>query len=64
MRHFLDFERPIAELEGKIEELRHLSADSGLNIAEEVGRLEAQAGRLRIAPRQHRALTTAPAGAR
>jgi len=46
MRHFLDFERPIAELEGKIEELRHLSADSGLNIAEEVGRLEAQAGRL------------------
>jgi acetyl-CoA carboxylase carboxyl transferase subunit alpha len=46
MRHFLDFERPIAELEGKIEELRHLSADSGLNIAEEVGRLEVQAGRL------------------
>ena len=46
MRHFLDFERPIAELEGKIAELRHLSADSGLNIAEEVGRLEAQANRL------------------
>src|ERR1700730_15049969 len=46
MRHFLDFERPIAELEGKIEELRHLSPDSGLNIAEEVGRLEAQANRL------------------
>jgi len=46
MRHFLDFERPIAELEGKIDELRHLSADSGLNIAEEVGRLEIQATRL------------------
>src|SRR5690348_9399092 len=46
MRHFLDFERPIAELEGKIEELRHLSTDSGLNIAEEVGRLETQAMRL------------------
>jgi acetyl-CoA carboxylase carboxyl transferase subunit alpha len=46
MRHFLDFERPIAELEGKIDELRHLSTDSGLNIAEEVGRLEAQANRL------------------
>jgi len=46
MRHFLDFERPIAELEGKIDELRHLSTDSGLNIAEEVGRLEAQASRL------------------
>src|ERR1700756_5611668 len=46
MRHFLDFERPIAELEGKIAELRHLSSDSGLNIAEEVGRLETQASRL------------------
>ena len=46
MRHFLDFERPIAELEGKIEELRHLSTESGLNIADEVGRLEAQADRL------------------
>src|SRR5579862_7057213 len=46
MRHFLDFERPIAELEGKIEELRHLSTDSGLNIADEVGRLETQANRL------------------
>src|SRR5579863_8360898 len=46
MRHFLDFERPIAELEGKIDELRHLSTDSGLNIAEEVGRLETQANRL------------------
>ena len=46
MRHFLEFERPIAELEGKIDELRHLSTDSGLNIAEEVGRLEIQCNRL------------------
>ncbi|HEX5319474.1 MAG TPA: acetyl-CoA carboxylase carboxyltransferase subunit alpha [Stellaceae bacterium] len=46
MRHFLDFERPIAELEGKIDELRHLSTDSGLNIAEEVGRLEARSNAL------------------
>jgi acetyl-CoA carboxylase carboxyl transferase subunit alpha len=46
MRQFLDFERPIAELEGKIEELRHLSTASQLNIADEVGRLENQAGRL------------------
>ena len=45
MRHFLEFERPIAELEGKIDELRHLSNDSGLNIAEEVSRLEAQVNR-------------------
>jgi len=45
MRHFLDFEKPIAELEGKIEELRHLSEPGGLNIAEEVGRLTAAADR-------------------
>jgi acetyl-CoA carboxylase carboxyl transferase subunit alpha len=46
MRHFLDFERPIAELEGKIDELRHLSSDSGINITEEVSRLEQRAQRL------------------
>src|SRR5271166_3266537 len=46
MRHFLDFERPIAELEGKIEELRHLSATGELNIADEVGRLQSTADRL------------------
>jgi acetyl-CoA carboxylase carboxyl transferase subunit alpha len=46
IRHFLEFERPIGELEGKIQELRHLSTTSELNIAEEVGRLEASAARL------------------
>jgi acetyl-CoA carboxylase carboxyl transferase subunit alpha len=46
MRHFLDFERPIAELEGKIEELRHLSTSREINIADEVGRLENTASRL------------------
>jgi len=45
MRHFLDFEKPIAELEGKIEELRRLSEPGGLNIAEEVARLTAAADR-------------------
>jgi len=45
MRHFLDFEKPIAELEGKIEELRHLTNGSDLNIAEEVTRLEAKVDR-------------------
>ncbi|HVC62274.1 MAG TPA: acetyl-CoA carboxylase carboxyltransferase subunit alpha [Acetobacteraceae bacterium] len=45
MRHYLDFEKPIAELEGKIEELRRLSEPGGLNIAEEVGRLTAAADR-------------------
>ena len=46
IRHFLDFERPVAELEGKIEELRHLSTTSEINIADEVGRLENTANRL------------------
>jgi acetyl-CoA carboxylase carboxyl transferase subunit alpha len=43
---FLDFEKPIAELEGKIEELRHLSDGGGLNIADEVVRLQEKADRL------------------
>jgi len=46
MRHFLDFERPIAELEGKIGELRRLSTTSEINITDEVGRLENTANRL------------------
>jgi acetyl-CoA carboxylase carboxyl transferase subunit alpha len=45
MHHFLDFEKPIAELEGKIEELRHLSDDGDINIADEVGRLQQKADR-------------------
>ncbi|HMK67452.1 MAG TPA: acetyl-CoA carboxylase carboxyltransferase subunit alpha [Stellaceae bacterium] len=46
MRHFLEFEKPIAELEGKIEELRHLATGSDLNIADEVAKLEAKMDRL------------------
>jgi len=45
MRHFLDFEKPIAELEGKIEELRRMSEPDGINIAEEVARLSEKADR-------------------
>ena len=36
---FLDFEQPIAELEGKIEELRAMQEESGVDISEEVERL-------------------------
>ncbi len=39
MRHFLDFEKPIAELEGKIEELRRMSDGESINIADEIARL-------------------------
>lgn len=46
MRHFLDFEAPVAELEGKIRELRHLSGEGGLNIVEEVSRLQSKAQRM------------------
>ena len=45
MPHYLDFEKPIAELEGKIEELRHLTGEHGLNIADEVGKLQAKVNR-------------------
>jgi acetyl-CoA carboxylase carboxyl transferase subunit alpha len=45
MRHFLDFEKPIAELEGKIDELRKMSEADGLNIADEVARLTEKADR-------------------
>ncbi len=46
MRHFLDFEKPLAELESKIEELRHLSDGDDINIADEVSRLQAKVDRL------------------
>jgi len=46
MQTYLDFEKPVAELEGKIEELRHVSDGSGVNIVEEVDRLKAKADRL------------------
>jgi acetyl-CoA carboxylase carboxyl transferase subunit alpha len=37
---FLEFEQPIAELEAKIEELRHVGDDNEINIADEITRLE------------------------
>ena len=46
MHNYLDFEKPIAELEGKIEELRHLSGSGELNIADEVGKLQTKVDKL------------------
>ena len=43
MRHFLEFEKPIAELEGKIEELRRTTDAGGIDVAEEVGKLRDKA---------------------
>ena len=39
---FLEFEQPIAELEGKIEQLRFVQDDSAVDISEEISRLEAK----------------------
>ncbi|MCW2244936.1 acetyl-CoA carboxylase carboxyl transferase subunit alpha [Azospirillum fermentarium] len=46
MHTFLEFEKPIAELEGKIEELRHLTNAGDINIADEVGKLQAKVDKL------------------
>jgi acetyl-CoA carboxylase carboxyl transferase subunit alpha len=47
MLTYLDFEKPIAELEGKIEELKRLAAeDPAMDIAEEVLKLESKADQL------------------
>lgn len=46
MRSYLEFEKPIAELEGKIEELRALEGDDQINVDEEIGRLEVKAEKM------------------
>ncbi len=46
MNTYLDFEKPIAELEGKIKELRHLADGGGVNIVDEITRLQAKVERL------------------
>jgi acetyl-CoA carboxylase carboxyl transferase subunit alpha len=44
MRTYLDFEKPVAELDAKIEELRALAASGeGVAIGDEIGRLEGKA---------------------
>jgi acetyl-CoA carboxylase carboxyl transferase subunit alpha len=43
MRQFLDFEKPVAELESKIEELRQMTSPGEINIADEVARLSDKA---------------------
>jgi acetyl-CoA carboxylase carboxyl transferase subunit alpha len=43
---FLDFEQSIAELEAKIEELRHVGFDNEINISEEITRLEEKSRKL------------------
>ncbi|MGB8274811.1 MAG: acetyl-CoA carboxylase carboxyltransferase subunit alpha [Alphaproteobacteria bacterium] len=46
MHNFLDFEKPVAELEAKIEDLRHLTDGGEMNIAEEVAKLQAKVDKI------------------
>lgn len=43
---FLDFEQPIAELEAKIEELRHVTHLSEVNVSDEINRLKKKTDQL------------------
>lgn len=44
--NYLDFEQPIADLEVKINELRHVSNDNELNISDEIQRLQDKSTKL------------------
>ena len=46
MMTFLEFEQPIAELEGKIRELKSFQPSSGVDVAAEVGQLETKLSKL------------------
>src|SRR5216110_2905324 len=43
---FLDFEQPIAELQGKIDELRYVHEDSAVDISDEINRLQKKSQQL------------------
>ncbi len=44
--NFIDFEQPIAELEAKIDELRHVGSDAEINIQDEIATLESKSQEL------------------
>jgi len=44
--NYLEFERPIAELEGKVDELRQMEQSEGINLADEIQRLEGKCRKL------------------
>lgn len=44
--NYLDFEQPIADLEAKIEELRLVGNDNGLNIGDEINKLREKSNKL------------------
>jgi acetyl-CoA carboxylase carboxyl transferase subunit alpha len=46
MPSFLEFEKPIAELQGRIDELRETAAEGSVDIDAEIGRLQAKSDKL------------------
>ncbi|MBT8472441.1 MAG: acetyl-CoA carboxylase carboxyltransferase subunit alpha [Marinicaulis sp.] len=46
MRTFLEFEKPIAELEGRIEDLRRVDAGEGVNVDDEIEKLQSKTDQL------------------
>jgi acetyl-CoA carboxylase carboxyl transferase subunit alpha len=46
MQTYLDFEKPIAELETRVAELRETASNSDIDVSAEVGRLEGKANKL------------------
>lgn len=46
MRTYLDFEKPIAELEGKIDDLRQMDTSNGVSVSDEIEKLQSKADTL------------------
>ncbi|MEL7239497.1 MAG: acetyl-CoA carboxylase carboxyl transferase subunit alpha, partial [Planctomycetota bacterium] len=46
MRTYLEFEKPIAELEGRIEDLRQMDAGEDVDVEEEISKLQEKADQL------------------
>ena len=46
MRAYLDFEKPIAELDGRIEDLQQMDGDAGVNVDDEISKLQAKSDQL------------------
>lgn len=43
----LDFEKPLAELEGRIDQIRELASENGVDVSEQIQQLEARSDQLR-----------------
>ncbi|MBT5160088.1 MAG: acetyl-CoA carboxylase carboxyl transferase subunit alpha, partial [Alphaproteobacteria bacterium] len=40
MNSFLEFEKPLADIEGKLKELKHLAEDGDVDVSSEIAKLE------------------------